>query len=139
VKGFNEFAPENLPPFFLPFTSFHTMVALGIFFILVMLAAYIQMRRKKLWENKWLLKILLWSIPLPLAACQLGWITAEVGRQPWIVYGLLRTSEAHSATVTAEEILFSIILFGLVYLLLGILYIYILVQEVKHGPQSAKA
>lgn len=139
VKGFNEFAPENLPPFFLTFTSFHTMVALGIFFILVMLAAYIQMRRKKLWENKWLLKILLWSIPLPLAACQLGWITAEVGRQPWIVYGLLRTSEAHSATVTAEEILFSIILFGLVYLLLGILYIYILVQEVKHGPQSAKA
>jgi cytochrome d ubiquinol oxidase subunit I len=139
VKGLNEFSPENLPPFFLTFTSFHSMVALGTFFILVMLAAYIQMRRKKLWENKWLLKILLWSIPLPLAACELGWITAEVGRQPWIVYGLLRTSEAHSATVTAEEILFSIILFGIVYLLLGILYIFILVKEVKHGPQSAKA
>jgi cytochrome d ubiquinol oxidase subunit I len=81
---------------------------------------------------------LLWSIPLPLAACQLGWITAEVGRQPWIVYGLLRTSEAYSVSVTVEEILFSIILFGFVYLLLGILYIYILVREVKHGPQSAK-
>jgi cytochrome d ubiquinol oxidase subunit I len=139
VKGLNEFAPENLPPFIFTFVSFHSMVALGTFFVLVMLAAFIQMRRNILWENKWLLKILLWSIPLPLAACQLGWITAEVGRQPWIVYGLLRTSEAYSVSVTAEEILFSIILFGLVYLLLGILYIYILVQEVKHGPQSAKA
>jgi cytochrome d ubiquinol oxidase subunit I len=103
------------------------------------LYAAIQLRRKKLFETTWLLKLFVWSIPLPLAACQLGWIAAEVGRQPWIVYGLLRTSEAHSATVTAEEILFSIILFGLVYLLLGILYIYILVREVNHGPQSAKA
>lgn len=138
VKGFNEFTPGNLPPFVFTFVSFHTMVALGIFFILVMAMSFIQMYRSKLWENKWLLKIMLWSIPLPLAACQLGWITAEVGRQPWIVYGLLRTSEAYSASVTAEEIMFSIILFGLIYLLLGILYIYILVQEVKHGPQSAK-
>jgi len=138
VKGFNEFTPGNLPPFVFTFVSFHTMVAIGIFFILVMAMSFIQMYRSKLWENKWLLKIMLWSIPLPLAACQLGWITAEVGRQPWIVYGLLRTSEAYSASVTAEEIMFSIILFGLIYLLLGILYIYILVQEVKHGPQSAK-
>jgi cytochrome bd ubiquinol oxidase subunit I len=138
VKGFNEFAYENLPPFVLTFASFHSMVALGTFFIVVMLAAFIQMRRNRLWKDKWLLKILLWSIPLPLAACQLGWITAEVGRQPWIVYGLLRTSEAYSVSVTAEEILFSIILFGFVYLLLGILYVYILVREVKHGPQSAK-
>jgi len=138
VKGFNEFTPGNLPPFVFTFVSFHTMVAIGIFFILVMAMSFIQMYRSKLWDNKWLLKIMLWSIPLPLAACQLGWITAEVGRQPWIVYGLLRTSEAYSASVTAEEIMFSIILFGLIYLLLGILYIYILVREVKHGPQSAK-
>jgi cytochrome bd ubiquinol oxidase subunit I len=139
VKGFNEFTSENLPPFVLTFVSFHSMVALGTFFIVLMLVSFIQICRNRLWENRWLLKILLWSIPLPLAACQLGWITAEVGRQPWIVYGLLRTSEAYSVSVTAEEILFSIILFGFVYLLLCTLYIYILVQEVKHGPQSAKA
>jgi len=78
----NEFAPENRPPFFLTFISFHSMVALGTFFIVVMLAALIQIRINKLWENKWMLRIILWSIPLPLAACQLGWITAEVGRQP---------------------------------------------------------
>jgi cytochrome bd ubiquinol oxidase subunit I len=112
---------------------------LRLYFISVTLYAAIQLRRKKLFETVWLLKLFVWSIPLPLAACQLGWMAAEVGRQPWIVYGLLRTAEAHSVIVTAEEILFSIILFGLVYLLLGILYIYILVREVNHGPQSAKA
>ena len=139
IKGINEFPPENIPPLWLTFVSFHNMVVLGLYFIGVTLYAYIQLRRKKLFETTWLLKLFIWSIPLPLAACQLGWIAAEVGRQPWIVYGLLRTSEAHSPNVTAEEILFSIILFGLVYLLLGILYIYILVREVNHGPQSAKA
>jgi cytochrome bd ubiquinol oxidase subunit I len=96
------------------------------------------LKKKKLFEKKWLLKLFIWSIPLPLAACQLGWMAAEVGRQPWIVYGLLRTSEAHSPSVTAPEILFSIILFGVVYLLLGSLYVYLLVREVKHGPQPAK-
>jgi cytochrome d ubiquinol oxidase subunit I len=139
IKGINDFPAENLPPLWLTFVSFHNMVVLGLYFIAVTLFAYIQLCRKKLFETTWLLRLFVWSIPLPLAACQLGWIAAEVGRQPWIVYGLLRTSEAHSATVTAGEILFSIILFGLVYLLLGILYIYILVREVNHGPQSAKA
>ncbi len=139
IKGINEFPTENIPPLWLTFVSFHNMVVLGLYFIGVTLYAYIQLRRKKLFETTWLLRLFIWSIPLPLAACQLGWIAAEVGRQPWIVYGLLRTSEAHSVSVTAEEILFSIILFGLVYLLLGTLYIYILVREVSHGPQSAKA
>jgi cytochrome bd ubiquinol oxidase subunit I len=139
IKGINEFPVENIPPLWLTFVSFHNMVVLGLYFIAVTLFAVVQLRRKKLFETPWLLKFFVWSIPLPLVACQLGWITAEVGRQPWIVYGLLRTSEAHSVNVTAGEILFSIILFGLVYLLLGSLYIYILVREVHHGPQSAKA
>jgi cytochrome d ubiquinol oxidase subunit I len=114
------------------------MVVLGMYFIAISLYACIQLRRKKLFETKWLLHLFVWSIPLPLAACQLGWITTEVGRQPRIVYGLLKTADAHSATVTASEIGFSIILFGLIYLLLGILYIYILVREVNHGPQPVK-
>ncbi len=132
IKGIDEFPLGNIPPLWLTFVSFHNMVVLGMYFITVMLFAFIQLRRKKLFETKWLLRIFVWSIPLPLAACQLGWIAAEVGRQPWIVYHLLKTSEAYSATVTAGEIGFSIILFGLIYLLLGILYIYILVREVQH-------
>lgn len=137
VKGLNDFPPENLPPFGLTFISFHLMVALGMFFIFIMMFTFIQIYRNKLWNCIWLLRILFWSIPLPLAASQLGWITAEVGRQPWVVYGLLRTADAHSKNVTAEEILFSIILFGIIYLLLGSLYLYILIKKIKHGPEPA--
>jgi cytochrome d ubiquinol oxidase subunit I len=138
VKGINEFPIENIPPLWLTFVSFHNMVVLGLFFIAITLYATWLLRKDRLFEKKWLLKAFIWSIPLPLAACQLGWITAEVGRQPWIVYGLLRTSEAHSTNVTAGEIAFSIILFSIIYVLLGCLYVYLLMQEVKHGPQPDK-
>jgi cytochrome d ubiquinol oxidase subunit I len=138
IKGINEFPPENIPPLWLTFVSFHNMVVLGLYFIAITMYATYLLKKKRLFEKKWLLRLFTWSIPLPLAACQLGWMAAEVGRQPWIVYGLLRTSEAHSPTVTAPEILFSIILFGLVYLLLGSLYVFLLVREVKHGPQAAR-
>jgi cytochrome bd ubiquinol oxidase subunit I len=138
IKGISEFPPENIPPLWLTFVSFHNMVVLGLYFIAITIYATSLLKKEKLFKKKWLLKVFVWSLPLPLAACQLGWIAAEVGRQPWIVYGLLRTSEAHSATVTAGEIGFSIILFGIIYLLLGCLYIYLLLREVKHGPQPAK-
>ncbi|MCC6396833.1 MAG: cytochrome ubiquinol oxidase subunit I, partial [Bacteroidetes bacterium] len=135
IKGINEFPSDEIPPLWLTFVSFHNMVVLGMFFILLTALATFKLWRGTLWESRRILKVMLWSIPLPLAACQLGWITAEVGRQPWIVYKLLRTSEAASITVSAGEILFSIILFGVVYLFLGSLYVYLLVQKVKHGPQ----
>jgi len=134
IQGINEFPKEDLPPLWLTFVSFHNMVVLGVLFILIMLWAAYSLYRRSIWENKKLLKILLWAIPFPLIACQLGWISAEVGRQPWIVYKLLRTSEAVSVTVPAGNILFSIIMFGLIYIILGTLYIYLVVREVKHGP-----
>jgi len=134
IRGINDFPPDEVPPLWLTFVSFHNMVVLGLFFILVMALAAWKIWRGTLWNSPKLLKVLLWSIPLPLIACQLGWIAAEVGRQPWIVYKLLRTSEAASITVSAGEILFSIILFGVIYLLLGSLYVYLLVKKVKHGP-----
>lgn len=138
IKGINEFPKDEIPPLVLTFVSFHTMVALGVFFILVMLWAAVSLYRNKLWENKLLLKIFLWSIPLPLIACQVGWITAEVGRQPWIVYKLMKTAHAASITVTAGELLFSIILFGIIYALLLGVYLYLLVREVKKGPDHIK-
>jgi len=101
------------------------ITALGTYFLL----------KKKLWDKKKLLKIYIWSIPLPVIACQLGWIAAEVGRQPWIVYKLLKTSEAASITVSAGEILFSIILFGVIYLLLFALFLFVLIKKIKHGPE----
>jgi cytochrome d ubiquinol oxidase subunit I len=135
ILGLNEFPENERPPLWLTFVSFHNMVILGIYFILVMFWASVSLYRKKIWENKKLLKILIWSIPLPVIACQLGWIAAEVGRQPWIVYKLLRTSDAVSVTVPAGNILFSMIIFGLIYILLGVLYIYLIIRKVKHGPE----
>ena len=139
LKGINSFPKDEIPPLFLTFVSFHNMVVLGLFFIFVMIWAAWSMYKDKLWENRKLLKILLWSIPLPMVAIQLGWITAEVGRQPWIVYKLLKTKDAVSVTVPAEEILISIILFGLIYLFLGALYLYIVVSKVKKGPEPLTA
>lgn len=136
IKGLNEVPIQNQPPVWLPFVSYHNMVILGVFFILLNGVALILIYKKKLWNNKFLLKLFLWSIPLPVLACQLGWIAAEVGRQPWIVYNLLRTADAISVTVSAGEILFSLILFSVIYLFLGSIYIYLLVKKIKHGPEQ---
>lgn len=134
IKGINEFPREEVPPLFLTFVSYHNMVILGLYFIFIMGFAVFLLYKKKLWDNKRILKILVWSIPLPLIACQLGWIAAEVGRQPWIVYKLMKTSDAVSISVGAGEILFSIILFGLIYILLGSIFVYLLVRKIKQGP-----
>jgi cytochrome d ubiquinol oxidase subunit I len=135
VKGLDEFPYDEVPPLWLTFVSFHNMVILGIYFILVTGIGTFKLYRGTLWGSKKFLTILIWSIPLPLVACQLGWIAAEVGRQPWIVYRLLKTTDAVSITVSAGEILSSIILFGLVYLLLGAVYVYLLVKKIQHGPE----
>ena len=133
IQGIDQFPEDEIPPLWLTFVSFHNMVALGMYFIFITGLGLILLWRKKLFTTRWYLKVLTWSIPLPLLAIQLGWITAEVGRQPWVVYKLLRTSDAVSITVSAGEILFSIILFSLIYLLLGGLYLFMLVREVRHG------
>lgn len=135
VRGINEFPRENIPPLFLTFVSYHNMVVLGIYFILILMVANYFLYKKKLFESKKLLKVLMWSVPLPLIAIQLGWIAAEVGRQPWIVYHLMKTKDAVSFTVGAGEILFSIILFALIYILLGSIFLTLLLKKIKHGPE----
>jgi cytochrome d ubiquinol oxidase subunit I len=95
--------------------------------------------RGTLWGQRRYLLLLVWSIPLPIVACQLGWVAAEVGRQPWIVYHLLRTSDAASRTVPAGDILASLLLFSALYLALGALWLFLMVREVHHGPGPARA
>ncbi len=135
IKGIDSFPKEDLPPLFLTFVSFHNMVLLGMFFLALMLWSVFLLYRKKLFESMKTLKVLLWSIPLPFIAIQLGWFSAEVGRQPWIVYKLLKTSDAASVTVPSGEILFSIILFSLVYIALGALWLFLMIKEAKIGPE----
>ncbi|MFZ0456742.1 MAG: cytochrome ubiquinol oxidase subunit I [Ignavibacteriaceae bacterium] len=135
IQGINDFSKEDIPPLFITFVSYHNMVLLGMMFILLMAVAVFKLYKKTLWDSKKFLKLLVWAIPFPLFACQLGWISAEVGRQPWIVYKLLRTSAAASTNVSASEILFSIILFAVIYILLGSVLIYLLIRKIKRGPE----
>lgn len=136
IQGIDEFPEDEIPPLWLTFVSFHNMVVLGMYFIMIMGWAAYLLWKDKLWDSKKTLRLMIWSIPLPLLACQLGWITAEVGRQPWIVYKLLKTRDAISVTVPAVEILISIIMFALIYALLGSLYLYLLRKKVKAGPEA---
>jgi cytochrome bd ubiquinol oxidase subunit I len=137
IKGMNEFPADHIPPIFLTFASYHIMVGLGLYFILVMAFSVWQAYSNKMWNKKWLLKLLTWSIPLPLLACQLGWIAAEVGRQPWIVYKLMRTRDAFSAILSGGEVLFSLILFSVIYILIGSIYLFLLRRELNHGPEPS--
>ena len=91
--------------------------------------------KMELFEKRWLLWIFVFSVLLPNIANQVGWFAAEMGRQPWVVYGLLRTSDALSKSVKAEQVLFSLILFSLVYLLLLTLFLYLLNKKIVHGPE----
>ncbi len=136
VTGLNAFAPEDRPPVNIVFQSYHLMVGIGMTLILIAVLSAILLWRNKLFQTRWLLWVLVFAVLGPQIANQSGWLSAEVGRQPWIVYNLLRTSEALSASVQASQVLTSLILFGLVYLLLFVLFIYLLNEKIQHGPDD---
>lgn len=136
VKGLKEFPLEERPPVFLPFYSFHLMVALGGYFILLSAVGLFLFKRKEITEQTGYLKILLFSMALPLLANELGWIVAEVGRQPWIVYRVMRTAEAFSANVSPDQILASIIGFTLIFSVILGLWIFLVRRMVLDGPDK---
>ncbi len=136
VKGLKDFPKDEWPPLTLTFYPFHLMVALGIYFIVLTTYGMFLLWKKKLFENRLFLKLALWSIPLPFIVNELGWVSAEVGRQPWIVYHLLKTRDAVSITVSAGQILFSIIMFVLIYSLLFAAWIFLLRREISKGPEE---
>jgi len=139
IRGIDEFPEDEVPPLWLTFVSFHNMVILGLLFTAVMAWGVFKLWRGRLFEGRRYLKLLVWVVPLPIIACQFGWLTAEVGRQPWIVYHLLRTSDGYSDTVSGGEVLFSILLFGVIYLFLGSLWLYLMMKEAEHGLEPAAA
>jgi cytochrome d ubiquinol oxidase subunit I len=134
VKGLNEFKEEDQPPIMIPFFSYRMMVGLGFYFLAVALLGLFLYKKEKLTESPLFLKLLLFSIPLPILANEAGWVAAEVGRQPWIVYHELRTSDAISTVVSAGEILFSLILFSGLYLVIFGLFLFLISKKVKEGP-----
>jgi cytochrome d ubiquinol oxidase subunit I len=112
------------------------MVAIGMFLIALSLYALWQWKRGQLFEKKWLLWTFVFTALLPQLANQFGWFTAELGRQPWVVYGLLRTSDALSKSVQANQVLFSLILFFIVYFVLFLLFVYLMNKKIQSGPDS---
>ncbi len=137
VQGINAFKPENRPSnnaIKFVFQTYHIMVAIGMSLIALTLFASFLLWRKKLYTKKWLMGIFAFSVLLPQIANQVGWYSAEVGRQPWVVYNLLRTSDALSKSVKAQQVMFSLILFAAVYLILFLLFLYLMNKKIKHGP-----
>lgn len=137
IKGLNEFDeathPTNVPALYY---SYHIMAGLGTIFIAVMGIAVFLLWRKKLYESNWLLWILMFLIPFPYIANTAGWYTAELGRQPWLVYNLMRMVDGVSPTVSSGNTLFTFLGFIGLYLLLGLLFLMLVIKIIRKGPES---
>jgi cytochrome d ubiquinol oxidase subunit I len=139
VIGLREAAPgpKDRPPVNITFQLFHLMVVIGFGMIAIAALGFLYFWRGSLFEKRWLLWLLVLSVLGPQIANQAGWFAAEVGRQPWIVQGLLRTSDGLSAVVKANTVLSAILLFGAVYVLLFAVFVYLLNDKIQHGPDDA--
>lgn len=136
IRGLDSFPKDETPPVNITFQTYHLMVTIGFSLIGLTLISIFLWWRGKLFTSILWLKILVLSVLLPQIGNQIGWYTAEIGRQPWIVYGLLKTSDGLSKTVTSEHIIFSLILFTLIYAGLFVVFLYLLDKKIKHGPEA---
>jgi cytochrome bd ubiquinol oxidase subunit I len=138
VKGLNSIPkedwPENIP---LLYYTYHIMVGLGTIFIAVTMVACVLLWRNKLYQARWMLWILLLMFPFPYIANTAGWMTAEIGRQPWLVYGLMRTMDGYSKMVSAGNAWFSFLGFAGMYTALSVLFLFLVRREIEHGPETA--
>ena len=136
VKGLDAFPPNQRPDSIaLLYYSYHIMVGLGTIFIAIMGLAFLLLWRKRLFQARWMLWLVMLATPFPFLANTAGWFTAELGRQPWIAFGLLRTAQGSSTTLSSGNVLFTLIGFMGMYLLLGLLYVVLTVFEALRGPR----
>jgi cytochrome d ubiquinol oxidase subunit I len=134
VTGLNAFDKNNRPgQVNFVFQTYHLMIAIGMLLIGLTLFSLFLWWKGKLFNQRWLMIVFSFSVLLPQIANQVGWYSAEIGRQPWVVYGLLRTSDALSENVKSEQVLFSLILFTMIYVILFSLFIYLLNKKIQHG------
>jgi cytochrome d ubiquinol oxidase subunit I len=139
VKGLDSFSQDLWPDrIVLLYYSYHVMVGLGTIFIAVMVLAAFLLWRGKLYESRWMLWLLMICIPMPYIANTAGWMTAELGRQPWLIYGLMRTAHGASPQVSAGNALFTLIGFMGMYTVLAILFLFLIWREIELGPEPKK-
>jgi len=135
IKGLNAFPEDERPGAINAiFQFYHLMVAIGLLLIAITLYGTIQWWRGKIFSQRWFLWLLVPAVLLPQISNQVGWFAAEMGRQPWVVYGHLRTADALSESVTASNVIFSLIFFALIYAILLLLFLYLLNKKIKAGP-----
>ena len=143
VTGLDAFPEDERPRVWLPFQAFHIMVGLGVFFVCFSIGSLVLLKRGTLFNYKWILWLFVLSFPLSMIANQAGWIAAETGRQPWVVYPStqngefvqgLKTADGLSQTVVAEQVLWSIIMFGLIYSFLFVCWVVALRKVIQSGP-----
>jgi cytochrome bd ubiquinol oxidase subunit I len=137
VKGLNSIPEDQWPTnIALLYYSYHIMVGLGTLFIATMIVAAFLLWRGKLFESRWMLWILMLSLPFPYIANTAGWMTAEIGRQPWLVYALMRTADGYSKTVSAGNGMFTLLGFMGMYTVLSIFFLFLVRREIEHGPEA---
>jgi cytochrome d ubiquinol oxidase subunit I len=134
VPGLDQIPEKDRPPVTIPFVTYHVMVYCWGMMIGIVSLAVVQWCRGRLFARRWLLWSLVVAVVLPYIANQAGWVATEVGRQPWVIQGILRTSEAHSTTLPAKQVLSVIVMFTLVYVLLFVVWLRLLNRIIQHGP-----
>ncbi len=137
VKGLDYYRRSTWPPVELTYYAYHMMVGLGSAFVVISLLAALLLWRNLLFRRRWMLWALFLAIPFPYIANEAGWVVTEVGRQPWLIYGLMRTSEAASPNVNAGETIFTLLGFAGMYLVLGVLFLYLVLREIGIGPSGS--
>ncbi len=140
VKGLNTFPADQHPDSIeMLYYSYHIMVGLGTIFIAITALALLLLWRRKLFQSRWMLWILMLATPFPYIANTAGWFTTELGRQPWVVFGLMRTVHGSSPLLSAGNIIFTLLGFAGMYLLLGLLYVILVIFEALRGPAAREA
>jgi cytochrome d ubiquinol oxidase subunit I len=140
VKGLADFPRDQWPQFVpLVYYSYHIMAGLGTIFILLMTLSALFLWRGALFKARWLLWALMLASPFPFIANTVGWVTAETGRQPWIIYGFMRTAEASSRNVSSGNVGFTLLGFMGLYALLALTFFALLLKLIAHGPESGSS
>ncbi len=137
VTGLDGYRSDLLPPVEVTYYAYHVMVGLGTIFVAGSALAVLLLFRRRLERARWMLWIIMLGMPFPYIANEAGWVVTEVGRQPWIVYGLMRTAEGASPTVAAGETIFTTIGFSGMYFLLGVIFLLLTLRRIAEGPQAA--
>jgi cytochrome d ubiquinol oxidase subunit I len=136
IKGLKEWPADQRPPVAPPFFAFRIMVGIAVIMLIVVVIGQVLQWRGRLWDSVWFLRLCQWAAPLGFIAVIAGWVTTEVGRQPWTVYGLLRTADSVSPSLTGANVAWSLAFYIAVYLIMFPTGIAFMAGLVRRGPQQ---